>query len=83
MTKTIVIRTDTRQAGTCRSCGAAIEWAVIPKSGKRMPFNRPLVLLPIQALGTEVAIRHYAEVDMRETTSHFATCPQAQQWRRR
>lgn len=83
MTKTIVIRTDSRQVGRCRSCGALIEWALIPKSGKLMPFNPPLVLLPIQALGTDVALRDYAEVDMSKTTSHFATCPQAEQWRQR
>jgi hypothetical protein len=75
----LVIETGTRRVGTCRSCGASIEWAVVRPSGKAMPFNRPIVLLPAlhmdDALGT-------ARVDPEQTTSHFATCPQAAQWRR-
>jgi hypothetical protein len=74
--KPIMIRTDTRQAGTCRFCGAPIEWALVPKRGQRMPFNPPLVLLPVQAFG--VALPHFAEVDMTQTTSHVATCPKGQ-----
>jgi len=83
--KPIVIRADSREQGKCRSCGAAIEWATIPKTGKRMPFNRPLVLLPVRGFGAEpdAAMRHFAEVDMSQTTSHFATCPQAEHWRHR
>lgn len=80
--KPIVIRTDSRQEGTCRSCGAPIEWAVLGLTDKWMPFNPPIVLLPVQASfgGVDSDI---TEVDMNKTTSHFATCPQAKQWRRR
>jgi hypothetical protein len=41
----------------CRSCGAAIAWAMTP-AGRRAPLDR-------------------------DGTSHFASCPQAETWRKR
>jgi len=38
----LLIYQDSRGLGRCRSCGAAIEWAELV-SGKRMPFNPPIV----------------------------------------
>jgi hypothetical protein len=76
--KPIVILADTRRLGTCRSCGAEIEWATVAASEKAMPFNRPIVLEPALALDDSMNI---VRVDMEKTTSHFATCPDAKKWR--
>lgn len=69
----------------CRSCGASIFWAMT-ESGKSMPIDqRPdpngnivldennvaAVMAPAEARGR------------RRFTSHFATCPNANQHRRR
>jgi hypothetical protein len=70
-----------RALGHCRSCDAPIEWAKLADSGKAMPFNRPIVLLPVD--GTDSPLFDFDCVDMTQTTSHFATCPDAQQWRKR
>lgn len=37
--KTIAVYADTRGRGTCRGCGAAMTWAEVVASGKRMPFT--------------------------------------------
>jgi hypothetical protein len=79
MMKPIVIETITRRLGHCRSCGAPIEWATVAASGKAMPFDRPIVLQPRLALDDPLEV---GRVDMERTTSHFATCPQRDQWRR-
>jgi len=63
------IKTGERNLGTCRSCGATIEWAELV-SGARHPFNSPLH--PVG--GTDVTL----EVDAAQ--SHFATCPDAKKW---
>lgn len=64
--------------GTCRSCGAEIEWAETV-TGSRMPFNPPVAFVPrLDDLGDDVV-----EIDRATTVSHFATCPQAEQWRRK
>jgi hypothetical protein len=75
--KPIEIYADSRWFGTCRSCGAEIEWAVIAASDKRMPFNRPIVLEPMLDTGANIV-----RVDMVRTTSHFATCTDATRWRK-
>jgi hypothetical protein len=76
--KPISIIPSTRRRTTCRSCGAAIEFATVATTNRPMPFNPPIVLMA--ALDLEIGTRR---VDMTETTSHFATCPQAKQWRTR
>lgn len=75
--KTIEVFADTRGAAQCRSCNDAIEWAEIVKSGKRMPFNAPIVALRTRHQDGRLV----EEVDL--TTSHFATCPDAKKWGRR
>jgi hypothetical protein len=81
----------TRQE-TCRSCGAPIIWTRTAFNGKPIPID----LAPtdngnilLQPRDTE---RHIALVlppgDERITTettytTHFATCPDSDQWRRR
>jgi len=75
----VKILQHTRGDGTCRSCGAPIVWAELVPSGKRMPFDPPLVAFRAVVIGDHVI----EEIDTDTSTSHFATCPQAQQWRRR
>jgi fructose 1,6-bisphosphatase len=72
---------DTRRLGTCRSCGAPIEWAALV-SGSRMPFDAPIVVVRAQDEFLAGG-RTIEDVDTTTTVSHFATCPQATQWRRR
>jgi hypothetical protein len=71
---------DSRGPGTCRSCGAAIEWAELT-SGKRHPFDRPIVAVRTQ--GSVLEGRVIEEVDTSVSATHFATCPQSKQWQRR
>ena len=78
--KPIVILADSLRLGTCRSCGAPIEWATVAASQRAMPFNPPIVLLP--ALAWDDIAPGVGCVDMEKTVSHFATCPQAKQWKR-
>jgi hypothetical protein len=68
---------DTRGPGKCRSCEAAIEWAEIVRTGKRMPFNAPIVALRTRHEGGRLV----EEVDL--ATSHFATCPESKHWSKR
>lgn len=70
---------DTRAAGVCRSCGAAIEWAELV-TGRRLPFNGPIVAVLTQDdFVTRRVVQH---VDTRVTLPHFATCPDAASWRK-
>lgn len=75
------IYADSRGAGRCRTCGAAIEWAELT-SGKRHPFDPPIV--PVRTQGDILGgARVVEEVDTSVSTSHFATCPDAAAHRRR
>lgn len=74
---TTFILADTRGPGRCRSCDKPIVWAEIAKSGKRMPFDTPLVALTTKH---DEAHRLLEEVDL--AGSHFGTCPQAKTWSR-
>lgn len=72
---------DTKGTGRCRSCDAPITWFELVVGGKRHPFD-----------GEPVYVRTYTDEDTRRLVgvidaghinrSHFATCPQAKQWRR-
>ena len=55
---------------TCKSCGEPIRWLLTPR-GKYMPAD---------ASSTEDTDK---EFDVNRHTSHFATCGQADFWRRR
>ncbi len=76
----------------CRSCGAEIFWA-ITKTSKRMPIDA----VPTRDGNVEIlrngdatpwAIVHAEPAGMfdawaeRAHTSHFATCPEADSWRK-
>ena len=56
---------------TCRGCGAEIVWITSPR-GKPIPCDPPEVTVVTEA-GHVVSGR----------VSHWATCPQAEQFRRR
>jgi hypothetical protein len=75
----------------CKSCGAAIDWAVDP-AGKRIPVDtgqREDGTLAVQPLGGgALAVRYMRKgsvlsVDEYRAVSHYATCPDAKAWRER
>ena len=63
--------------GTCRSCGAAIDWHETLQ-GKAMPMNAGAVHLKTEGSGPN---REVGLFDASE--SHWATCPAAASFRRR
>lgn len=78
----------------CRSCDAPIIWATSAKTGKNMPVNAEPVKGGTIALdwshdGTVranvLSVRQLAGASFGRPlrSSHFATCPQARQWRNR
>lgn len=78
----ISIYADSRRHGFRRSCQAAIEWAENVKTGHSMPFDGPLVVLSTQGSLLD-GERIVQTVDTSITRSHFASCPQAREWRHR
>lgn len=76
---------------SCKSCGAEIDWAIDPK-GKRVPVDagdKPdgnVAAWPgqhVQLLARYLKRGEQPLQDERRTTSHFATCPDAEKWRER
>ena len=75
---------DRSNPGACRSCGAPILWILTGKSDKAIPLD-----LKTRSDGNLVIENGYA-VNFQPLLhsghdrygSHFATCPQAEQWRR-
>lgn len=80
----------------CRSCKADIVWGVMERSGKRNPLDRApdpdgrIIVEAWQAtergMAPVVRVLHDDELELvsgPRYTSHFATCPDAQQHRRR
>lgn len=76
----IAIYQDSRGKGRCRSCGAAIEWAETV-GGKRMPFDDEIVVVRTQ--GSAIRDRVVEYVDTSVSPTHFQTCPDANDWRRK
>lgn len=77
--KTIDIWADTRGRGVCRGCGKAMEWAEVVASGKKMPFDAPIVALT--TLHDPTTHRVIEGVDL--STNHWGSCPAREQFRRR
>lgn len=75
----LTIYEDSRAPGTCRSCGAPIEWAELV-SGKRHPFDAPI--RPLRTQPSMAGTRVTQDVDTAVSSTHFATCPQGPAWRR-
>ena len=76
----IHIYADTRGRSACKSCQAPIEWAENVATGKKIPFDGEIV--PVRSYNDDDH-RLIEVVDTAVTTSHFATCPDAKDWRRR
>lgn len=80
----------------CRSCGAAVRWVKSAKTGRVMPLDPEprddgnIVLLDRWQLNLRLArVLEHDEVTQERLfgiepryVSHFATCPQADEWRR-
>lgn len=69
---TIEIYADTRRAGRCRSCRAALQWATVVESGKTLPFNADT--FAVMSTRREDETHRLIERADRRTT-HWATCP--------
>jgi hypothetical protein len=81
---------------TCRSCGAEVRWVITAGEGKEMPIdvvpvengNLEVVGRAQNRYGAEVAkvaCRNPGELSMLDGVRfvpHFATCPDAADWRR-
>ena len=76
----IAIFQDSKGKGRCRSCGAVIEWAETLR-GKRMPFDGEIIVARTEGNPIQGRVVEYVDTDV--TSSHFATCPDAQDWRGR
>jgi len=65
----------------CKSCGAPIIWA-ITTNGARCPLNANFETFERKTFkldsGVEVTI-----IKVQEKASHFTTCPQKNQWRKK
>jgi hypothetical protein len=71
---------------SCRSCTAPIEWAEWADSGKPVPLDPGVAANGNLAL-VAGKVHRYGPEDVRlardRRVSHFATCPDAAQWRSR
>lgn len=73
----------------CRSCGATVYW-VTTKAGKLMPVDPPgthpnpnLEVWRDPTTGELRLGNPHPDATTRRTTSHFATCDDADDWRTR
>lgn len=85
--KTIAVYADTRGRGTCRGCGAAMTWAEVVASGKRMPFTGdPVALRSENERANESALLGFTGGRVIEhlafDENHWAICPARDQFKR-
>lgn len=76
------------QQSACRSCGAAIVWAVSTSSGKRMPLDaeptaQGNVILDSATEPYSAVVQRGPIADGSGHLSHFVTCPNAASWRKK
>jgi hypothetical protein len=82
-----------RALSKCQSCDASIEWGIFPDSGRAAPFDvesaparegdvRWRLELGHDDRGTARLYAQRAEVGEPGVLSHYATCPDADRWRR-
>ena len=70
----------------CKSCGAAVIWAVTD-SGRRMPLDANPIVKGVSAIGTgRLMLRNDGQTLRAHTVSelyqsHFSTCPDSDKWR--
>lgn len=77
--------------GKCRSCGAEIIWAYMLPGKKAAPIDAAATYdgnIVLRDHGSSVVAHILAPGDHRSDneptyTSHFATCPDADEWRTR
>lgn len=74
-------------SATCRSCGAEIVWGEWRSSGKPVPIDAKPTKDGRLAL-VNGKVHHWAEpvdgpLHRERWTAHFATCPDAGDWRSR
>jgi hypothetical protein len=79
MNATIEVFAASIQRAQCKGCKAAIVWATVVSSGRHMCFNSIKILET--KLERVAPFRVIKVVD--RTLNHWATCPQADQFRRR
>ena len=72
----------TTSSGRCKSCGGPIEWAVTIK-GRRMPLDPSPVLGGNVLLDGNRATVVAPDESRLGYVSHFATCPNAREHRRK
>lgn len=76
------------QIDKCKSCGAAIVWALSSTTGKRMPVDaeptkQGNVILSGDSPDLSARVQGGPLDDGSGHLSHFVTCPQRDQWRRK
>lgn len=76
----IEVYQDTADRRRCRSCDAALTFYQVVESGRRMPFDGAPVFVSTR---TDERGRKIATIDTEKSKSHFATCPDADRYRRR
>jgi hypothetical protein len=72
------------QLSSCRSCGASIIWARTV-AGKLIPLDAETTTLPAGHFRLETRFNPPTAVSVLPGpvyASHFATCPQADEWRK-
>jgi hypothetical protein len=77
---------ETQKAEKCRSCGADVIWA-LSRNGKPMPFDaKPVTGIYYLIDGIHPEEKLAVHATRPETgplfRSHFATCPDAEKWRK-
>ena len=75
----MIVYADSWRTGTCRSCGAPIEWVTQVRPDRAIPFNPPIVFARqlFDTLETKTQ-----DVDLVRSVLHYVTCPHAQAWRK-
>lgn len=77
------IYNDSINAGRCRSCEAPITWGAAT-NGKKHPLNgSPKDLAPIRSETEVESGRVVLYIDTTINGTHFETCPQGRDWRRK
>ncbi len=70
---------------SCNSCGAAIEWAESATTGKSVPIDleptKDGTLAVVNGKAHAYTLEDLA-LKRERRTSHFATCPDAADWRK-
>lgn len=68
----------------CKSCGAEIEWVEGERTGKPMPLDvgaKPDGNLVVVNGKARAFTAEDGKLHRERRTSHFATCPDAKEWR--